>query len=256
MRLILKSFTVFTVIFVISFQAFSQANVKDSCLRIPLFYAAYAFQVPGGDMADRFGANSNIGGGFLYKTAKNLVIGADFNYIFGSEIKIRDQLMSNLFTSDGYIIDQGGSYASYGIFERGYYTGLKAGYVLPVLGSNPNSGLLLLGSAGYIQHKIRIEVNNNSAPQLNGDYKRGYDRLTGGFYLGEYVGYQYLGNTRLLNFSAGFEFIQAFTVPFRDVNFDTRLPDSKQNRVDLLFGIKVSWSIPIFGRMPEKFYYY
>ncbi|MBN1340286.1 MAG: hypothetical protein JXA03_13235 [Bacteroidales bacterium] len=256
MQLFNRVFLVFLVMTGMSANLFSQADVKDTCLRIPMFYAAYAFQVPGGDLADRFGVNSNIGGGFLYKTGKNLVLGADFSYMFGSEVKDRDQLMSNLFTKDDYIIDQGGSYAAWSIFERGFYTGLKAGRVIPVWGSNPNSGLLLLGSAGFIQHKIRIEVQNNTAPQLNGDYKRGYDRLTGGFYLGEYLGYQYLGDSRLLNFTAGFEFVQAFTKPLRDVNFDTRLPDSRQNRTDLLFGVKVSWVIPVFSRMPQKYYYY
>lgn len=234
----------------------AQADVKDTCLRIPMFYASYAFQIPGGDLSERFGVNSNIGGGFLYKTGKNFVAGADFSFIFGSKIKIKDELMSNLFTVDGYIIDQGGSYASYALFERGYYFGVKAGIVIPVLKSNPNSGLLLLGSAGYLQHKVRIEVANNSAPQLLGDYKRGYDRLSGGFYVGEFIGYQFMGNTRLLNFTGGFEFVQGFTTPLRDVNFDSMKPDSRLNRTDLLFGIKLSWLVPIFARMPEKFYYY
>ncbi|MCD4734771.1 MAG: hypothetical protein K8R53_01885 [Bacteroidales bacterium] len=237
-------------------QAISQVSVTDSSLRIPMFYAAFAVQAPDGDLADRFGVNSNIGGGFLYKSQSNFTFGADFNFLFGKTIRNEELLLSNLKTENGNIISMSGNYAAYSLYQRGFYFGGKAGRLFPINKSQPNSGLLLLGSLGYLQHKIRIEVANNDVPQLTGDYKRGYDRLTGGFYIGQFVGYQYLSNSRLLNFFGGIELIQAFTKPFRDINFDTMEADPKQNRLDLLFGIKIGWIIPVYTRMPEKYYFY
>lgn len=237
-------------------QVFSQQKVSDTAMRVPMFYASYNFQIPIGDLSDRFGVNSNVGGGFLYKTASGFYLGADFNYIFGKDIRIGDELMSNLKTEAGNIIDLSGNWTSYALFERGYYVRGKFGKLLNFVAPNPNSGIVLMGGAGYLQHKVRIQVENNTAPQLQGDYKRGYDRLTGGICISEFIGYQYLGNSRLVNFMGGFEFVQGWTSPLRDVNFDTGEPDEKQSRFDGLIGFRIAWIIPIYTRMPEEFYYY
>ncbi|MCF8369888.1 MAG: hypothetical protein K9G76_12680 [Bacteroidales bacterium] len=235
---------------------FGQNSVSDTSLSIPMFYASYAVQLPGGDMADRYGVNSTVGGGFMWKIPTHWILGADFSYIFGNKINNSDELLSNLKTENGNIIDMGGNFADYSLYERGFYVSGRFGKMFPVLSPNPNSGIVLMGSAGYLQHKIRIEVLNNTAPQLQGDYKRGYDRLTGGFGISEFVGYMYLSDSRLLNFFGGFEFNQAWTSPMREVNFDTRLPDEKQNRFDSFVGFRLGWIVPIFQRLPDKEYYF
>ncbi|OQX81477.1 MAG: hypothetical protein B6D61_00615 [Bacteroidetes bacterium 4484_249] len=242
--------------FYLILNSYGQLSVSDSTLNIPMFYATYTFQMPGGDMADRFGNNSGIGGGFKWKTDKNWIFGAEFIYIFGNDVKIADQIMNNLKTSEGGIIDMAGNFTSYSLYERGYYISGRFGKVFPVISPNPNSGIVIMGSVGYFQHKIKIEVTNNSAPQLNDDYKKGYDRLTGGIGVSEFIGYMYISDSRLLNFFAGFEFNQAWTSPQRDVNFDTMKPDEISNRFDSLMGIKIGWIIPLFKRLPEKYYYY
>lgn len=235
---------------------YSQVSVSDSVLSIPMFYATYAFQFPGGDLAQRYGVNSSIGGGFQWKTDKNWIIGGEFLFMFGNNVKIADEMMFNLKTIDGDIISMSGNFTNYATFERGYYISGRIGKLLPVISSNKNSGIIVMGSLGYLQHKIRIEVEKNTAPQLNGDYKKGYDRLAGGFALSQFIGYMYIGNSRLLNFFGGVEIYEAFTKAKRDVNFDTRKPDKIKNRFDLLIGLKIGWVVPIFKRMPEKYYYY
>jgi hypothetical protein len=246
---------IFTHLFII-IGLYGQPSISDTTLSIPMFYASYAYQIPGGDLSDRFGNNSAIGGGFLWKTSKNWLWGAEYLYLFGKDIKIDDQIMGNIKTADGNIISMAGNFASYSIYERGYYISGRIGKVIPVLGPNPNSGFVVTGSPGYFEHKIRIEVNQNNAPQLDGDYKKGYDRLTGGFCISEFLGYLYLSKSKLLNFYAGIEFNQAWTKPLRDVNFDTGEPDPVQKRFDSLTGIRVAWIIPLFRRLPEKYYYY
>jgi hypothetical protein len=163
--------------------------------------------------------------------------------------------MTNLKTENGNIIDMAGNFASVELYERGYNVSFKFGKIIPVLSPNPNSGILIMGSIGYLQHKIRIEVDDNSAPQLNGDYKKGYDRLAGGPSISEFIGYTFLSDNRMLNFIGGVEFVQGWTKALRDVNFDTMVPDNKKNRFDRFIGIKVGWIVPVFKRLPDKYYY-
>ncbi len=249
-------FFLLAISFLLLGKSFGQVDISDTTLHIPMFYASFAYQIPGGDMADRFGDNANIGGGFQWKTNTNWVFGGEFNYIFGNIIKIEDELMSNLKTETGQIIDHAGNFGIVNNYERGYNISLKVGKVIPVLSPNPNSGILLMAGVGYIQHKVRIEVADNNIPQLMDDYKKGYDRLTGGISLSQFIGYMFFSNSKLANFYGGFEVMEAFTKPLRDVNFDTRNPDEIQNRLDLFFGVRVGWIIPLLKRMPEKVYYY
>lgn len=235
---------------------YSQVYGSDTVLSIPMFYVTYAYQFPGGDMADRFGNNSSIGGGFQWKTGKNWIVGSEFLFLFGNKVKIEDDIMYNLKTDNGYIISMSGNFTNYAIFERGYYISGRLGKLIPVISPNQNSGIVIMGSLGYFQHKVRIEVEKNTAPQLNGDYKKGYDRLAGGFAISQFIGYMHIGDSRLLNFFGGVEIQEAWTKPKRDVNFDTTKPDLITNRFDLLIGLKVGWVIPIFQRMPQEYYYY
>ncbi len=89
----------FRILFLLIFAATglrSQMDISDTTLSIPMFYATYSYQLPGGDMADRFGNNSSLGGGFLWKTNQNWIIGAEFNFLFGGDVKVADQIMGNL----------------------------------------------------------------------------------------------------------------------------------------------------------------
>lgn len=249
-------FCILTLIISLAAGLKGQSDISDTTLSIPMFYATYSYQFPGGDLDDRFGNNSSIGGGFSWKTNQNWITGAEFNFLFGNDVKIADQIMNNLKTEDGAIINMAGNYTSYSVYERGYYISARIGKLIPVLSPNPNSGITIIGSLGYLQHKIRIEVVENTAPQLKDDYKKGYDRLAGGFGASEFIGYTYLSNSRLLNFYLGFEINQAWTKARRDVDFDTGKPDEIPKRFDVLYGIKVGWIVPLFKRMPEKYYYY
>src|SRR5204863_8304518 len=131
---------------------------------------------------------------------------------------------------------------------------VKAGKVFNVLSPNPNSGLMATVGAGLLQHKIRIENDDANAPQVLGDYVKGYDRLTNGLSITESVGWIYFGKNHIANFNFGFEFTQAFTKNRRSYNFDEMRKDDT-NRLDLLYGFRVSWIIPFYGSKPKEFYY-
>jgi hypothetical protein len=232
----------------------AQSEVSDTSIMIPMLYVSYSYQWPGGDLKDRFGSNSNIGGGFQLKLKSNWIFGADFNYLFSNKVNGSDSLFRAIDTDDGYLIDQNGELTAPLVYERGYYTSVRFGKLFPVLSPNPNSGPFIMGSVGLLQHKIRIENPGNAAPQIVGDYVKGYDQLTNGIGISEFIGYMYMGNQRLISFFGGVEFTQAFTQSRRSYDFNLGARDAKK-RTDLLWGFKVGWIIPFYKRVPKGYYY-
>jgi len=232
---------------------FGQVSVKDSAVFAPMVRLSYGLQVPYGDLQDRFGLSSTLGGSFIIKNKHNILYGVDGNFLFGNDVK-ETEILDGLKDRQGNITNEVGEITEFILLERGLLITGKVGILIPVIGPNPNSGLLLLGGVGLLQHKIRIEVQNNTAPQIRDDYKKGYDRLTNGLALTQFIGYQHLGNGRLVNFFGGVELIQGFTKNRRSYNFDTQEKDDKA-RTDLTVGFRVGWMLPLYKRVPREFYF-
>lgn len=230
----------------------AQANLKDSSLFITSVRVSYAPQFPGGNLVDRFGWNSNLGFHVDIKTKNSILFGIEGNFIFGN--KVKEDVLSNLRTDDSAIIDQTGSYARVLTLQRGLIINAYTGYLFKVLNQNPNSGILFKVGIGFMQHKVRIEHNKNSVPALTGEYIKGYDRLTNGLNISEFIGYQMLSNSKLLNFFAGFEFNQGFTQSRRDWNTNEMKADDRK-RIDILSGFRVGWIVPLYKRAPKAYYY-
>ncbi len=190
----------------------------------------------------------------MLKLSSNWMLSADFSYFSGNNLK-EDGIFDNLSDEDGIFINIYGEIGEATFFERGFYTGLGGGKVLPVIGPNPNSGLIILGSAGLLQYKTLIHQDGEDIPYLNGDYKKGYDRLTNGFGISEFIGYFHLGSDEPVNFYVGFEFHQAWTRNRRDWNFDIMGPDDRL-RTDFLFGIRFGWLFPVKKHTTDTYYYY
>lgn len=244
-------------IFQISFETLkAQINPKDSSINAPLICASFAFQLPEGDLKNRFGFNSSTGLHFLNKTKKNWIWGIDGTFTFSpqSQVKEVDNMFDSINTVYGNIVDANGEYATLLFYERGWTSTVKFGKLFPVWGQNKNSGICLITGLGYMQHKIRIEDKFNRTPQLSKAYRKGYDRYTNGLMVSEFIGYLFLGNNRLLNFYAGFEVMAGFTKNRRSFNFDTMEQDTKQ-RLDIYFGPRVGFVLPLYKRMPDEFYY-
>lgn len=250
----MKKINLLVVLIFLCFQAKTQVSVKDSSIFSTMLYATYAYQLPGGDMAKRFGGNSSVGGGVQIKTKKNWLFGAECDYLFGNRVKDQFSILSNISTSDSFLITTDGQYADVFFNEQGFLVSLKAGKIFPVFGPNPNSGILLTLQPGFLQHKIKITNPNNTVPPLRGDYKKGYDELANGFSLTEFIGYFYMGNKRFVSFYAGFEFTQAFTKCRREYNFNTRSRDTEQ-KFDFFYSFRAGWLIPFHKRKPKGYYY-
>lgn len=250
-----KTYYLFILLLWLSVPAISQVNVKDSIVRAPLISFNYAFQIPEGDMSNRFGYNHAVGATFLLKPQKHKwMFGADWNYIFGDQIKEKN-ILDNLRTSEGMLISADGTLTMPRVWERGWYSHLKFGRLLGGPAPNKNCGFFVMAGAGMLYHKLRIEDISTKVPQLNKEYRKGYDRLTYGFSTSQFLGYLFLDNRRLVNFYAGIEFIQGFTQNRRGFNFDTGMYDTAK-RLDLLYGFKVGFCIPLYERVAKEYYTY
>ncbi|NND93376.1 MAG: hypothetical protein HKN45_00820 [Flavobacteriales bacterium] len=235
----------------ISLTAYSQANLRDSVISMYTIDFSAGLHTPSGDISERFGGNGFIGSSFHYKTGSNWVFGIEGGFIFGNNVK--EDVASGIRTSEGFVIDQEGNFTELLLLQRGMSIVGTVGKVIPLFGPNPNSGLVIRLGGGLLQHNIRLESRNNDVPQLEGEYLKGYDRLSNGFSVYQFIGYQYLGNQRLVNLTIGFEGYQAFTRSRRDYNFDLMARDDKE-RFDALYGLKVSWSFPIYKRLASRYY--
>lgn len=229
-------------------------SVKDSAIALPLLGFSYGFHAPGGDLADRFGNNSDAGISFFYKTKSNFLIGGSASYLFSDKVK-EAGVLDSIKDSNGNIINQNGQYSEVRLFERGWNFNAGVGKVFSVMSPNPNSGPFVYAGAGYLMHRIRIDDIGNQSPQLAGDYKKGYDRLTAGFAVTESIGYIYLGNKRLVNFFAAVELTQGFTQSRRNWDFDLMRRDDTK-RMDLLYGVRAGWILPLYKKAPKEYYYY
>ena len=255
----MKKLARISVVFIFYFLRMTLAQAQktiDSAITFPMFSGSFMVQLPGGDMAERFGVNTNVGGSFMLKLKSNILFDANANYIFGSQLRgDATHLFDSIATLDSNLINENGEFAKIRTYERGYFIGIRTGFIFPFLRPNPNSGPMLMLGGGILQHKIRIENDGNNTPQINGDYKKGYDKMCIGFSTSEFLGYVYFSRNQLMNFYAGFEFYQGFTKSGRSYDYALMKKDTEK-RLDLIYSFKVGWIIPIYKRVPDKYYYY
>jgi hypothetical protein len=231
--------------------AFAQ-SVKDSSFRIIMTGVHFGGQMPGGDLQQRFGTNLSAGANVVWKTKKNLMYSVEASYFFGNRVK--QDVVANMRNEKGKITDNEGYPADLRLTERGWNIYAKVGYLINKLGKNPNSGLMINVGAGWMQHKINLYDAAKKVAAVKGDLKKGYDHLTGGFALSQFIGYQYLSNNRLANFYVGLEFYEGFTKNLRGYNYTTGTYDDKQ-RLDIMMGARFGWILPLYKRTKDIYYY-
>ena len=220
------------------------------------------FDIPAADMAKRFGLSYRAGFGVLYKTEGNWLIGTKFDFILGNIIK-EDSLMINI--RDKYntmplgkyveMINSTGNRVGIPIYERGYAVGIEAGKIFNFNKLKPDNGVMALTTVGFMQHKIDIFDQEKAVQSISGNYLKGYDRLTNGIFVEQYLGYVYFSKSKLINFHLGIDALFGFTQGRRDYLYDVMRTDTKQ-RLDILYGLRGGWYIPMFKRKSEDLFSY
>lgn len=218
-----------------------------AAVRVPMVGIHGSALVPAADFADRFGFHANVGGSFQYKTKSNWFFGAQGSFIFGPNVR-EDNLLAGITTADGFLVGLDGNLYNPILYLRGSYFGLQVAKILPFWQTNPNSGPILQLTGGFLQHKIYYDVKQRgNLPQINTDYSKGYDRLSNGLALSQYLGYHYMSTNRLINFSIGLEATQAFTQNRRSINYDTGAADNSA-RLDMMIGLRATWYLPLYKK--------
>jgi hypothetical protein len=250
----LKKFILFSILMASFSGLEAQSLLKDSVMAVWLISPHFSYQVPIGEMSERFGNNSAIGGMFGFKNGKNWMFGIEGSYLFGNNVKDAGQL-DGISLGGNVLIRNDGRVETVFLIQRGFTAQGFLGKVLPFKKPNVNSGLVLKLSLGAIQHKIKIVSKEDFIPQVGKEYQKGYDRLTSGFLITPFVGYQYMSLSRRVNFYGGIEFHLGLTQGRRAWNFDTNTPGDAR-RTDMLIGFKGGWIITRYVAHTEKYYYY
>lgn len=244
----------FIIIFPLIFcQNINGQNLKDSIVYSPLIKINLAAQSPNGDLKEYFGNNLNIGCSFGIKNRKNITLELDYNFIHSKNVK-NQSVIDHLLNDQGWIINQYGEENLYLMYHRGGQLSLDFGKIFNWIGANPNSGIHIKTGFGAMFHKIRIENENNTIPQLSKQYLKYYDRLTVGVLTKQYIGYHHMSNNKLVNFTIGFEAIEGYTKGMRDYQIDLMGP-YLDKRLDIYIGIRAGWIFPVFRDTPDDFYY-
>ncbi len=235
--------------------ASAQRNAKDSAIATPWVAIHYGLNATEGDLKDRFGALNNLGFMAGYKTTRNWVYGFDGNFIFGPTVK-EPNLFGALIDSYGNITDESGEVGAVVVSARGFNVNTMIGKVIPIFSPNNNSGLYVHGGIGYVQYRYRIETQDQVIPSIELKYRKGYDRYTTGLSAHQFLGYAFMANQGIVNFYGGFYINEGFTQNRREVFYDQPdTPVDKGQRLDIQYGFKLGWFIPIYQRKAKDYYF-
>lgn len=249
-----RSIIFIALLFFISARTTAQVQPAQNTGSGLLFDFSYGAHLPGGDLQERFGNNFSPGLHIGYITNNNWIVSVQSSFQFGSTVKT--DVLANLRTAEGYIIANDRSVADIQLRERGFYLGLGVGKLIGLASGNYRSGLRLDLGIGLLQHQIRIQEDPvRTVAALTGAYRKGYDRLSNGPALRQFIGYQVLSKDKRANLFAGIELIQGFTQSRRNYDFLTQEQDQTQ-RLDLLYGFRIGLTLPFYlGQNPDEIYY-
>lgn len=244
-----------TLILFISINQEIKAQVNmDSVMAMPFVKLNFGIYTPANDFAERFGRTSSVGGEIGYKTKTNWQFGLKVDANFGQEIK-EPSILQSITNERGDITTLEGGITDILQEQRGFNFHFYAGKLFNFNGKNKNSGLLITGGVGYLQHRINLDFRDGEVLQLTKELEKGYDRFSSGISFNQFIGYQFFGKTRLINFYVGLEGIQAITKNRRGYNYDLQKEDNAV-RTDAIYGLKFGWIIPFYKRSTKEFYYY
>lgn len=252
----MKNLPLYLLLLLILFPAFGQAqqSIRDSSISAGLLEVTFRGGIPTGDWGSRFGIVSAIGLQGGYKFHNNLYLNTGVQVIFGDAVNETD-ILEPILDASGLLIGNEGILTEYRINAAGFLVPFSVGKIFPIFPShNPNSGIYVELGGQYLRHRVGFEAYDDDVAQITGDYRKGYDRLTAGFGLRQSVGYTYFDSRGYVNLSIGVDFSQSFTRGQRSIQFDTGEPYTS-SFVDLLSGIRFSWTYPIYNRAPQTYYY-
>ena len=230
----------------VSLSAFGQARPKknEPASDVVQINFHYTYFTPFADLADRFGNFSGIGIGGSYRMLKGWNVGAWITPMWGGDVR-NANLFDSMVGPTGELIDNNGNVAVVIAFMRGMQIQGHIGKLFKISKKHPHTGIMYQLGGGFMQHKIKFQHTINVLPQLENDMYKGYDRLSNGFQLTQYLGVQFSSRRKSMHFFLGAELGTLYSVNRRGYNYDTRQYDTGQRR-DVTLGLKAGAFIPIY----------
>ncbi len=184
----------------------------------------YGAQTPVLDMKNRFGTSLRTTVVLAYQPSKKRSVWSAAGFFqFGALVK--EHVFSNLLTPEGYLIGNDKNPAVIQLRQRAWFLGLGRGWRF----NNKSVFLQRLNVdmyGGFFQHKIRIQDDpSRVVPQISGEYRKGYDRLSNG--PGALLNFSYNPTAKplLTRFVVGIDLFASPTWNRRPVNFNTGVKD-------------------------------
>jgi len=244
----------FVLTSIISITGFSQAPGRDS-LSAWMIEAGITYYGTAGELGERLNSGSSAGIGASYKTKSNWIYSLEASYLYSNNIADPGAVLSGFKAEGQRILNTVGNLANLNVDHRGFEGFAVIRKTLPWLNANPNSGFQLGLGAGATTFWYNVTSNDQSVPQIQDEYDKGYDRLSAGFAMKQAISYQYLSRKRTINFRISFVVGQTFTEDLRGYNYSTgkRITGSQ---FSLTYGLKAHWILPIYQEAPNKEYFY
>lgn len=247
----------FYCIFTVQAQLQERVSVVDSTSLIVYSQFEFSYNFPLADLRTDYHNFMSVGTGVDVKTDKNFIFGFHFNYQFGG--KVRGEILNESFKEliakgTNYFIDQKGvANNELSVDYRGLYFNFVFGKIFPVSKYYRNSGIIVEGGVGVLQHYMHITNPNNAILSLKGEYSKGYDKLTLGFSLYQFIGYQHITKRNLLCFYGGIEFSEIFSKRQRQYDFNLMKKDDN-SYFESFIGLKFGWIIPLYKHNPHRIF--
>jgi len=205
---------------------------QESAVLLPEF--SYSYGIPLADLEQRYGSHLCLGIGMTYQPAKShFNFGGRFSYFFGSEVK-EDVLKSFRSSFDGLLLGSDNFLAELNLKERGFIIQLNTGGLIPIFSQNKaRQSFKWQMGVGYIQHHIRFVDDARALTQFSTEYLEGLDRMSNGWAIIPFVGYELLSRFGRLSFFTGIDPVLASTAIRRSINYATYQSDFAISRFAL-----------------------
>ncbi len=245
-----KRFLAFTFIaFLLHTKALAQG---DSAIHRLAFTPVYNHQFTLLDFKERFLPHAMPGISLDFHHKKGLIFSGGFEFMFRDTIA-ENGILSSLENDQGFIIDGAGQLVNVFLWQRGFHVSARVSkhFDLGLKKTFLSAGLGL----GFIQHKILLYTRDFYLPQLQGDYVKGYDRLSNGIALSQFLRINHRPFAKNYAVFFGINALQGFTENRRTFNFDQRLKEEGL-RKDFSLGFSLGITILFDRRRPNDYYFY
>ncbi len=220
-----------------------------------LLDVSYCYGMPFADLKNRYGFHLAVGVGLRYQPPSFFgQSGIHVSYLFGNTVK-EDVIAPFRSRFEGLIIGRDGIMTDVRLKQRGYYGQVFTGGLFPLPSAQLNHGIKYQVGLGFLEHKIRIQDDARAAAQFNDQFNKGLDRLTNGWAIVPFLGYEIQHRNRSLAFYFGIEPVLGFTSSKRSYNYDTNRSEYRIQRRDIFINFKAGWYIPFYFHDPEGIIY-